>query len=111
MYPPFYSMINILIYGEDAKKVMNLSHDIYRLLCRESVQIDEEDKCKYIIGPNPAPLAKIKKNYRWHIILKAKKEDIDTFKTILKRVLINNEYKLNTKDIKISIDINPNSIL
>ena len=111
MYPPFYSMINILIYGEDPKKVMNLSHDIYRLLCRESVHIDEEDKCKYIIGPNPAPLEKIKKNYRWHIILKAKKEDIDAFKTILKRVLINNEYKLNTKDIKISIDINPNSIL
>lgn len=111
MYPPFYSMINILIYGEDPKKVMNLSHDIYGLLCKESVQIDEEDKCKYIIGPNPAPLEKIKKNYRWHIILKAKKEDIDSFKTILKRVLINNEYKLNTKDIKISIDINPNSIL
>lgn len=111
MYPPFYSMINIVLYGENLKKVMKLAEDVHGLLCRESTQIEEDDKCKYIIGPNPAPLEKIKNNYRWHIILKAKKENIEAFKTILKRVLIYNEYKLDTKDIKISIDINPNSIL
>ena len=111
MYPPFYSMINIVLYGENLKKVMKLAEDVHGLLRRESTQIEEDDKCKYIIGPNPAPLEKIKNNYRWHIILKAKKENIEAFKTILKRVLIYNEYKLDTKDIKISIDINPNSIL
>lgn len=111
VYPPFYSMINVLIYGEDASRVESISSDIFKLIWKDAEDIAEEDKKDYIIGPNPAPLEKIKNNYRWHIILKAKKEDIDSFKTVLKRVIMYNEYKLNIKDIKISIDINPNSIL
>ncbi len=111
MYPPFCSMINILLYGENEKQVKSLAHNIYKLIYKEAVDIDEKDKKDYIIGPNPAPLEKIKNNYRWHIILKTEKQNMDSFKSILKRVLIQNEYNLNIKDIKISIDINPNSIL
>ncbi len=111
LYPPFYNMINILIYGENLVEVNHLSHQIFELVWKNVDGIDEVDKKKLIIGPNPAPLEKIKNNYRWHIILKAKKEDIDSFKTVLKRVIMYNKYNLNIKDVKISIDINPNSIL
>lgn len=111
LYPPFYSMINILIYGEKLNRVENLSRDIFKLIWKDLEGIDERYKKKQIIGPNPAPLEKIKNNYRWHIILKAKKEEVDTFKTTLKRVIIYNKHKLNLRDVKISLDINPNSIL
>lgn len=111
MYPPFYSMINILLYGEDEKKVRSLAYNVQKLIWKEARELDEKDKKDYIIGPNPAPLEKIKNNYRWHIILKTEKQNIGTFKSILKRVLIYNEYKLKIEDVRISIDINPNSIL
>lgn len=111
MYPPFYNMISLLIYGEKNDKVKTIAYNIHKLIIRESVWIEEKNKMNYIIGPNPAPLEKIKNNYRWHIILKTEKENMDSFKTLLKRVLIDNEYNLNIKDVKISIDINPNSIL
>lgn len=111
MYPPFYSMINVLLYGEDEKKVRSLAYNVQELIWNEAIEIDENRKKDYIIGPNPAPLVKIKNNYRWHIILKTKKQNIESFKSILKRVLIFNEYKLKIEDVKISIDINPISIL
>lgn len=111
MYPPYYDMINLLIYGENVKIVSDISRDIYKLIYKEIDFIDENNKKYYIIGPHPAPLEKIKNNYRWNIIIKSDKQYMRSFKNILKRVLINNEYNLSIKDIKISIDINPNSIL
>ncbi len=111
MYPPFYKMINILLYGENLKKVMDTTHKVYNLIYKLASHIEDKDKGNYIIGPNPAPLEKIKNNFRWHIILKTEEKDINTFKKIIKGVLIDNEYKLDLKDIRTSIDINPNSIL
>ncbi len=111
MYPPYCDMINILIYGESSKMISTITKEIYSLIWEEIDFIDEDRKRYYIIGPHPAPLEKIKNNYRWNIIIKSDKEHMSSFKNTLKRVLIDNEYNLNIKDIKISIDINPNSIL
>lgn len=111
MYPPFYNMISIVISGENNISVREISYKIYKLISDNSFWIDKEDKGNFIIGPYPAPLEKIKNNFRWQIILKSKKENINSFKSLLKRVLINNEHKLDMENIKISIDIDPNSIL
>lgn len=111
MYPPFYEMISIVISGEENIKIEEVSYKIYKLLLDNSFWINESNKRNLIIGPYPAPLEKIKKNYRWQIILKSKKEDMNSFKNLLKRVLIDNEFNLKIKNVKISIDINPNSIL
>ncbi len=111
MYPPFYSMISIVVSGVINIKVQETSHKIYKLILDNSPWIDLNGKKDFIIGPYPAPLEKIKDNFRWQIILKSKKQDIKSFKTLLKRVLIDNEYKLNMEGINISIDIDPISIL
>lgn len=111
MYPPFYSMISLVISGKANLQVRDISYKIYKLIYKKSFWIDENNKRNYVIGPYPAPLEKIKDNFRWQIILKSEKENMDSFKTLLKRVLINNEFKLNMEDININIDINPNSIL
>ena len=64
-----------------------------------------------IIGPFPAPLEKIKNNYRYQIIIKSRDEDLEQLKEIIKWVCILNRYKINLTGIKFNIDINPNSIL
>ena len=64
----------------------------------------------FLIGPNPAPIEKIRNNYRWQLLIKAKDEELDGLKNLLQKVCILDEYKLK-EGIKISIDINPNTIL
>ncbi|OLS01706.1 primosomal protein N' [Tissierella creatinophila] len=111
LYPPFINLMNILIYGKNKFNVGKLSKEIYNIIGREIYYIYENDYKNHIIGPNPAPIEKIKDNYRYQIILKLSDESIGNFKKLVKRVCIYNEYNLNIKDIKISIDINPVNIL
>ncbi|MDR7856392.1 primosomal protein N' [Tissierella sp.] len=111
LYPPFIHIISLLIYGENNNKVEIVSKQVYNLLINESTWIEKSELDNYIIGPYPAPLEKIKNNFRWQILIKSNKEFIESLKAILKRVCILNEYKLNVEDVKFSIDIDPNSIL
>ncbi|MBC8590453.1 primosomal protein N' [Wansuia hejianensis] len=111
LYPPFINLISILIYGEDKHKVGKLSKDIYNIIGREIYNIYGQLYINHIIGPNPAPLEKIKNNFRWQILLKIDDENIKSFKTLVKWVCIQNKYNLDMDNIKLSIDINPNSIL
>ena len=111
LYPPFVDLISILVYGQDNLKVVSISKEIYNLIKDKINWLDKDQKNRYLIGPYPAPLEKINNNYRWQILIKSDKSNIDCLKALIKRVCIINEYKLNTEGIKISIDINPNSIL
>ena len=111
LYPPFIDLMNILIYGENKQKVGKLSKEIYNIVGREVYNIYNSSYKKYIIGPYPAPLEKIKSNYRYQIILKLENTYKDELKRLIYRVCIKNKYKLNMDDVKISLDINPNTIL
>lgn len=111
LYPPFVSLFNILIYGEDRFKVGKLSQRIYNIIYKEIYNIYENRSKDYIIGPYPAPLEKIKNNYRYQIILKSESRYLNSLRTLIYRVCISNEYNLDMKDVKLSIDINPTTIL
>ncbi len=112
LYPPFISLINILIYGgENRLEVGKLSKKVYNIIGKEIYDIYKEEYRNYIIGPYPAALEKIKNNYRYQIILKSEEKYLNKLKTLIYRVCINNEYNLNMEDIKLSIDINPTTIL
>ncbi|NLY47154.1 MAG: primosomal protein N' [Tissierella sp.] len=111
LYPPFINLISILIYGENQQKVGKLSKEIYNIIGKEIYNIYQKSYGDYIIGPYPAPLEKIKKNYRYQIIIKVEEVYKDELKDLIYRVCIINEYNLKMDDIKVSIDINPNTIL
>lgn len=111
LYPPFINLINILIYGENQQLVSKLSKEIYDIIGKEIYNIYQKSYRDYIIGPYPAPLEKIKKNYRFQIILKVEDVYKDELKDLIYRVCIINKNNLKMDDIKVSIDINPNTIL
>lgn len=111
LYPPFINLINILIYGVNNSKVVEISNKVYNILEDKVKEIYGIDFKNNISGPYPAPLERIKNNFRWQILLKITNEDMDSLKTVIKRVCITNENKLNLDDIKINIDINPSSLL
>ncbi len=111
LYPPYIELVSLLIYGENNNKVAYMAREVYNLLVKELNWIERDKLDDFIIGPYPAPLERIKNNYRWQILIKSDKSNLKSLKTIVKRVCINNHYNLNMENIKFSIDIDPNSIL
>ncbi|MFA7411359.1 MAG: primosomal protein N', partial [Tissierellaceae bacterium] len=111
LYPPHIRLVSILIYGEDKVKVASYSKEIYNLIVENISWIPREKLGKYLIGPYPAPLEKISNNFRWLILIKTEEKDFEGLKSLVKRVCINNEFKLQLDRVKTSIQIDPNSIL
>lgn len=111
MYPPFINLINILVYGENNSIVHEKIQKIYDIIKEQMIIHHNGDLQNYLIGPNPAPIERIKNNYRWNILVKALDDEIEELKNLINRVCILDEYNLKDDGIKISIDINPNTIL
>jgi len=99
-YPPFSSLVNIVVSGldEDAvvAEVIKVLDKIYK-----DIKMDNE-----ILGPAPAPFYRINKYYRRHILIKTK--DIDRLTGLLGESL--KSYRKN-RDIRIIIDVDPVWIL
>ena len=65
-YPPYGQILKLTIQGEEEGKTRSQAEDIIREL-RRLIQDDKTD----IIGPFPAPVARIKDIFRMNIIIKA----------------------------------------
>ncbi|HSH34844.1 primosomal protein N' [Schnuerera sp.] len=110
-YPPFINLISIVVYGENNKYIEMKAKEIYGLLVKNMKSKDLEEVAENTTGPFPAPLEKIKKNYRYQIIIKSKDKHMKKLKKIIEWVCILNKNKINLSGVKFNIDINPNSIL
>lgn len=110
-YPPFINIISIVIYGENLKLVAKRSKEVYKNLLGKIFDIGHLDLKENVIGPYPAPLEKIKKNYRYQILIKCRDEQLEELKNVVDWVCIKNKAKLDYQGIKFNIDINPNSIM
>ncbi|MEE4310813.1 MAG: primosomal protein N' [candidate division KSB1 bacterium] len=65
-YPPFSRIVQVMMKGENAQNVIIAINQF-----KESVSIDPA-RVK-VLGPVPAPLSRIKNQYRWHMIFKVDK--------------------------------------
>ncbi len=101
-YPPFTKILMINISSKTEKDVIECSKKIYTMLKKENYLGYN------ILGPSPCPLYKIKDNYRYQIMIK------DYFDNEYVRQIKKNIYEiLKSKDfdVRITIDLNPNSML
>ena len=110
-YPPFTNIISIVMYGENNNYVNKKIKEIYNILVESMRDKGLEDLIKDIIGPFPAPLEKIKNNYRYQLLIKCPDEFIEEIKSIIEWVCILNRNNLDLKGVKFNIDVNPSSIL
>jgi len=111
LYPPFINLISILIYGENNSIIKEKSFNLYDIINEYMIKIHGDKTNNYLIGPNPAPIERIKNNYRWQILIKVDDKDIEGIKSLINRVCILNDSNLKQDGIKFGIDINPNTIL
>ncbi|WP_342610301.1 primosomal protein N' [Staphylococcus hsinchuensis] len=102
-YPPYFFLINFTISHKDMKKVMEASKHIHKILLQYLT-----DK-SLVLGPSPAALSRINKEYRFQILIKYKQEPalVDALKYL-------DEYyhDLYVKDkLSLKIDINPQMLM
>ena len=103
-YPPFARFVRLVFRSISEEGVAKDCHSSYRIIKKISSTITEE-KIE-IFGPSPCPLEKIKKNFRWHIILRANKANL--LKYIVNK--LREEQKISNKTY-MEIDVDPISML
>lgn len=104
-YPPYSNIFIILIFGENEKSVITSIHKFMEILNYYNKKNNFE-----LLGPVPASISKIKKQYRWKIMIKCNEEER------LKNYAIYclNKFKvagLYSSDISISMNMNPMSFI
>jgi primosomal protein N' (replication factor Y) len=67
-YPPFSRLVLIETRGEDEHAVQQHAESIARFLERSAGPFE-------ILGPAPAVISKVKRLFRWHVILRSPKAD------------------------------------
>ncbi|MCK4528727.1 primosomal protein N' [candidate division WOR-3 bacterium] len=98
-YPPFLRLARILILSKEEKKARETADKV-----TERLKKSKQRKSFKILGPVSCPIGKIDKNYRYHILLKSKKEYL--LQRELKRF-----YSLKEPGVRISYEIDPVNML
>ncbi|MDE2924957.1 MAG: primosomal protein N' [Acidobacteriota bacterium] len=69
-YPPFSALVSLLVQGRDRGSTLDLAHRLGRSLLEHRKRIGAHQRLR-ILGPAPAPLERIKGEYRFQILIKA----------------------------------------
>ena len=100
-YPPFSHLILILFLGEEEKKVNLVAEKLALTLKEKMGKLDSNENI--ILGPAPAPLEKLRRNYRYQVVVKTKK--VREVVKILEEILEGKEFK--GKKVRIVVDVDP----
>lgn len=70
-YPPYSSLVRIVIYGTEENSVIRgaevLAYNLRRIVTEQDLGIEEP-----LLGPAPAPLSKIRNRHRWQLCIRGK---------------------------------------
>ncbi|MDD5773953.1 MAG: primosomal protein N' [bacterium] len=102
-YPPFSFLTNIFIKGPNEERVKEASQKLVLSLCREK----KDAKARLVIlGPAEASISKIKRQYRWQIILKT------NVRSFARKALVSAIERTELpKGVTIHFDIDPQGIM
>ncbi len=95
-YPPFSHMARVLFTGTRREKVEEAASGVAEKLRGRAGRLE-------ILGPAPAPLARLKNRYRWHILVRGKgrRDILALLGTLPQRV----------GSVKIQIDMDPYGVM
>lgn len=100
-YPPYISMIRVIINGKYQVTAMEAANSL-------AAELRESLPSELVFGATPAPWEKIKDRFRWVILLK--NQDLDCLRQILESSI--HKLKGNWhKDVYVQIDVDPYSFM
>jgi primosomal protein N' (replication factor Y) len=108
-YPPFCRMVNLRVIGKNEEATQKAA----RRMGDMAREIREQNTALYrdieILGPSPAPLARLRDRYRFHCFLKGK-----TPRTLLpftRKILANRKKFLPSTSVQLEVDVDPVQVL
>jgi primosomal protein N' (replication factor Y) len=109
MYPPYARLVQILLTGKDEAQTARFAHELGRLC--QSLQKENPALAKdvRVLGPVAAPLSRIKKQYRWHLLLKGK--SADSLHALARSLKAAAEQAVRPADTKLIINVDPVDML
>lgn len=99
-YPPFSKLVRIVFNFKTKESAKNIMKDLSQKIKAASGGGVE------ILGPAPAPIAKIRNLWRWHLILKGKNSKI-----LRKKSMEILDMLKDIKSVRTDVDVNPISML
>jgi primosomal protein N' (replication factor Y) len=104
-YPPFVRLARVLVSGREEEEVRVLAERWASLLAGASTGGRGID----VLGPAPAPLARAKDRYRYHVIVKS--ESGNRLRSLLQEVMAGVEASRNGNRANAVVDIDPQNLM
>jgi primosomal protein N' (replication factor Y) (superfamily II helicase) len=104
MYPPFARMALVRIDGEDSARVSSIAARVASALARQS----KPDMMR-VLGPAPAPIERIKKRYRWQVVVKS--TGLNEMRAALASMRSAVAADAHQENVRVGVDIDPVNML
>jgi primosomal protein N' (replication factor Y) len=106
LYPPYTHATTILLTGRSENATQRAAETLGSILhsFQEAKFPDVE-----ILGPAPAPLARIKQYYRWHILLKS--ADPAHIREVVNQAMTKPPPQVSRGDVRVAVDMDPMTVL
>ena len=102
-YPPFCDIILIGFNSLVEKEIIEVSNKVYNYLKNN---LDGQDFM--VLKPMPSPIDKIQNRFRWRIIIKG---NMSVHANTIINDCLQNIYDANYKNTRVTVDVNPNSMI
>lgn len=101
-YPPFVNLIRLVISGKQEGTVAALAQELRRRIKERGVE-----EAITVVGPCPAPVARLHGQYRYHMLLKG--QDLDQMSAAVRQAL--QAARWNRDELKVAVDVDPRQFL
>jgi len=106
-YPPFARLINLRFSGRKKARVCNTADNAARLARKLAIGIRGRSQVE-VLGPAPAPRAKIKDRYRWQVLLKS--ASLSDLRALCSG-LLSRKADIIPSGVRMEVDVDPYGLL
>jgi primosomal protein N' (replication factor Y) len=106
-YPPFNHLILMMFSGRSSKQVTARARSFSSALERRA-RTGRREKLE-ILGPAPAPISKVKNQYRWQLLIKTK--NVSAVGGSIREVLQDKKSAQKKEAVRISVNVDPMDML